>query len=118
MLLEIKDYQSLRDEMQRFCRFLVDNNASETTVFNGRLAVTELVGNVLKHAQTSATVKVVTEDGYFAVYVHSSKPFVPPVKSCCSSVNSEHGRGLYLVDSVCIERTLTSDGAIKIILKK
>ncbi len=118
MLLEINDYESLHAEMKRLCCFLAENHASETAVFNGRLAVTELVGNVLKHAKATATVKVETEDACIAVYVYSSKPFIPPLKSRCSNVDSEHGRGLYLVDSVCQSRSVTPDGAIKIILKK
>ncbi len=118
MLFEITDCDSMRVALQRLCRFLQENDASETTVFNGRLAVTELVGNVLKHANGTATVRVETEKECFGVYVYSSKPFAPPPVSRCSAVYSEHGRGLYLVDSVCELRTLTGDGAIKIVLKK
>lgn len=118
MLFEFTDSDNLREEMQRLCAFLVENNASENAVFNSRLAVTELVGNVLKHAKTTATVRVENENGRVEIYVYSSMPYTPPASSCCSAVHCEHGRGLFLVDSVCEFRTVTEDGAIKIILKK
>lgn len=118
MFLEIKDSDALHAEMKRLCRFLVENQVSETAVFNSRLVVTELAGNALKHAKSTASVRVETEEDCVVIYVSSSKPFTPPVKSRCSGVVSESGRGLYLVDSVCIERSVTSDGAIKIVLKK
>ena len=41
------------------------------------------------------------------------------IVSCeeCAEVYSEHGRGFYLVDSVCAERKLTGDGGILVRIK-
>ena len=118
MFLEIKDSDALHAEMKRLCRFLADNQVSETAVFNSRLVITELAGNALKHAKSTASVRVETEEDCIVIYESSSKPFTPPKQSSCSGVVSESGRGLYLVDSVCVQRSVATDGAIKVILKK
>ena len=117
MVFEIADIALLQREAERFCRFLIERQVSENGVFNSRLVFNELVGNVLKHARGVATVHSDVKDGFVEVRVYSTKRFVPPKTSSLAGVTAEHGRGLFLVDSVCEERTFTEDGAIYVKLR-
>jgi anti-sigma regulatory factor (Ser/Thr protein kinase) len=106
-------HQSIAD----FCRFLSDFGLTEDNIFDCRLVANELLGNVLRHAKTQACFQGDIADGYVQLLVQSNSPFVPPEKSVCSDVYSEHGRGLFLVDSVCAERVYREDGSIVIKIK-
>ncbi|MBQ8290950.1 MAG: hypothetical protein IJX88_00365 [Clostridia bacterium] len=114
MLFEVKDKETMQREIERFCRFLAQNQVPDERVFDSRLVVSELVGNVLCHAQSTARFHGEVKDGFVEVCVHSDKLFVPPKTSRCAGVYEEHGRGLFLVDSVCAERTVTDEGAIRV----
>ena len=49
--------------------------------------------------------------------VYSSGGFSPPETSACPSAFAEGGRGLFLVDTVAVERTVTEDGGIRVLIK-
>ena len=49
--------------------------------------------------------------------INSTSPFTPPETSGLPHVYAEHGRGLFLVDSVCEERITTEDGGILVRIK-
>lgn len=114
MVFEIGDIAMMKWEAERFCRFLAEQNVPQDSLFDSRLVFNELVGNVLKHAHGVATVHGEVKDGFIEVCVHSTKVFIPPKKSKLVEVTEEHGRGLFLVDSVCEERSFTPDGAIQV----
>ncbi len=114
MVFEIEDVAMMQREAERFCRFLVEQKVPQERVFDSRLVFNELVGNVLKHARGIATVHGEVKDGFVEVRVYSSNVFKPPKISKLADVTAEHGRGLFLVDSVCEERTFTPDGAIRV----
>ena len=117
MLFTISDLETMQKEAERFCKFLAEHNATQEGVFHSRLVFNELVGNVLRHAQAVATVRGEIQNGILEVCVYSTNAFVPPQKTKLVDVMEEHGRGLFLVDSVCVERTLTHDGAICVKIK-
>ena len=117
MVFEVVDITVLQTEAERFCRFLTERSVSKESVFNSRLVFNELVGNVLKHARGIATVHSEVKDGFVEVRVYSNKRYIPPKTSSLVGVMEEHGRGLFLVDSVCEERTFTQDGAIYVKLR-
>ena len=111
---EIENLIELKDETTRLCEFLIAHGISSECIFDSKLIVSELVGNVLKHSQAKATLYVEIVNDFLELVVLSSKPFIPPADSRCSGVDAETGRGLYLVDSVCEERGMTADGGIKV----
>lgn len=117
MKFEIKDNQTMQKSIADFCRFLLDFGLSAENIFDCRLVANELVGNVLRHAKAEASLQSEIKDGYVVLTVRSSHKFIPPQTSVCSNVYAEHGRGLYLVDSVCTERTTTEDGDILVRIK-
>ena len=112
MQFEIKDVESMQVALAEVCRFLDECRVSQERIFDSRLVASELLGNVLRHAGGMAWLMGEIKDGFVELRVRSERAFVPPTKSVCSPVHSEHGRGLYLVDSVCAERSLGEDGAI------
>lgn len=112
MIFEIDDYLSMQDAIAQFCLFLAQNEVSDERVFDSRLVANELVGNVLRHARGKAKLCGDIRDGFVELTVSSSVSYVPPRTTRNAEVYAEHGRGLYLVDSVCHERTTTKDGSI------
>ena len=117
MEFEIKDNITMQKSIADFCRFLSDFGLSTENVFDCRLVANELIGNVLRHAKGQASLKSNIENGFVEMIVFSSVPFTPPQKATCSDVYAENGRGLFLVDNVCFERTITPDGGILVKIK-
>lgn len=117
MIFEIDNYLSLREAMENLSRFLAESDVPDERVFDTRLVVSELVGNVLRHAKTTATLGVEIVGGFLEMYVQSDVPFMPPTVSKKVEVFSESGRGLFLVDSISEERCCTKDGQIRVRIK-
>ena len=118
MDFEIRDYSTMQKCISEFCRLLDEAAVSKDCAFDCRLVVNELIGNVLRHAQAAAQLRGRIDEGFIEIVVCSSSAFIPPKKSSCSDVYAEHGRGLYLVDSVCTDRITTPDGSILVRIKR
>ncbi len=117
MEFEIKDYPTMKRAITDFCRFLDEQGVSKDRVFDSRLALNELVGNVLRHTDGAARLRGEVKQEHIEMVVLSKTAFIPPERSQCSEVYAEHGRGLFLVDSVCFERSVSADGGICIKIK-
>ena len=117
MQFQLNNYAALKEAIREICDVLASVGAHEDCVFNSRLAINELVGNVLRHTGGTASLKGEITDDYVEWRVCSETPFYPPKNSPCVDVYAEHGRGLYLVDSLCGERTVTQDGVICVRIK-
>ena len=114
---EVRDNQTLQQSVAAFCRFLTDFGLSAENVFDCRLVANELLGNVLRHAKGTANMQSKIEDGFVVLQIRSSAAYIPPQNSVCSDVYAEHGRGLFLVDSVCAERVTNADGVLTVRIK-
>ena len=117
MFIEVKNYEALKEAMKQLCDFLAESDVPEEDVFDSKLVVSELVGNVLRHSDGIASLEGEIRGNFIELKVHSSVRFCPPEESCCPDVMSEGGRGLFIVDSVCTERTFTEDGSIRVLIK-
>lgn len=113
----VHDMPSLKIAIDALCAFLDGQGVAQERVFDSRLVASELLGNVLKHAKATANLAYAIEDAHVHITVRSSVAFVPPKTSVCSEVYAEHGRGLFLVDSVSVERTVTQNGGILVKIK-
>ena len=113
----VQDMTTLKAAVDAMCTFLKEQGVEEDCLFNSRLVANELLGNALKHAKATAKLFYELKDGQLHVTVCSSVAYTPPQKSVCSGVFAEHGRGLFLVDSVCVERILTETGGILVKIK-
>ena len=117
MIFEIDNYLSLREAIERVSRMLTEQDVPDERVFDTRLVVSELVGNVLRHAKTTATLGVEIGVEFLEIRVRSDLPFVPPSVSKKAELFAESGRGLFLVDSVSEERSCTKEGQICVRIK-
>ena len=120
MIFEIENYQSLRRAVEELCDFLSIEKVPSDSIFDSKLAVYELLGNVLLHSGGSAKLHGGISNGYVELKIFAKNRFCPPPKGAiteCVDKYSEHGRGLFLVDSVCEERFMTDDGGIFIKIK-
>lgn len=111
MIYRIKDVLAMREAIAEFCAFLAREKVPADSVFNSKLVVSELVGNVLRHTDDEATFHGEVKDGFIELSVFSNGAFTPPSTSKQADVYAEHGRGLFLVDKFCVERT-AKDGGI------
>lgn len=117
MIFVIDNYALLQQAMDTFCDFLAQSRVSEEKIFDSKLAVYELIGNVLKYSGGGASLQGELENGYVRLKILSDRPFFPPDTSVCADALAEHGRGLFLVDRVCEERICTPDGALLLRIK-
>lgn len=117
MVFEIVSYESLKRAVDDFCAFLFSKNIPDDRIFDSRLAAFELLGNVLKHSEGGAKFSATVEEEHIELKILGANRYCPPEKGTCAEVYSEHGRGLYLVDSVCAERIVTEDGGILVRIK-
>ncbi len=117
MYLEIQDVLAMQSALKQLCVFLSENRVSPERIFDSRLVASELVGNVLKHAGESAQLTWGIKGNVIELAVRSKSGFCPPKESICSSVYCEHGRGLFLVDSLCERRYEDGNGGIVVTIK-
>lgn len=117
MFIEVKNYETLREALKRLCDFLAESDVPEDSVFDSKLVASELVSNILRHSDGVASLEGEIRGEFIELKIHSSARFCPPEQSRCSDVLAESGRGLFIVDSVCAERSFTEDGSIRVLIK-
>ena len=117
MIFKIENYPSMHDAIEKMCRFLEENSVSENGVFHSKLVASELLGNVLTHSGGYAFLHGEIREGFVEITVKSSVQYAPPKQSVCADLYAEHGRGLFLIDAVAVERTLTQSGDILVKIK-
>ncbi len=112
MRLEMKSYDDFQRAIRELTAFLAAQKLSDNAIFDSKLVLHELLGNVLQHANGNAVVGVEVRGDYVHVSVRAEQVFCPPKESRCPENMAERGRGLFLVDSVCAERIFTENGEI------
>ena len=117
MKIEVSDARALRDALDRFCQYLQSSDVAEESIFDSRLVLSELAGNVLKHSCGSARLRLDIVGGKIEVEVRSDNFFCPPEKPCLPAADSESGRGLYLVDKICECRSVTKEGGLRVVIR-
>ncbi len=111
MRLHVKNYDDLQYAVEMLCAFLSEQNLSQEKVFDSKLVAVELLGNALQHSGAGATFQAEIEKDYLHITVRGERIFCPPKESQCPKCHEERGRGLFLVDSVCEQRSY-QDGEI------
>lgn len=115
---EIATFVQLKETLQALSDALFAAGACEDGVFKSKLVVSELVGNALRHGAGGRAKLICRIDGALAeLSVRSFPTFVPPEKCGCADVYSENGRGLFLVDECCDERSVSEDGFVRVVVK-
>ena len=114
---EVNNLNELRERARGIFDFLVTAGVPLEYAFDSRLIVCELAGNVLKHSRSVARMEAFVEGRQIFLTVYAENGCLPPSVSVCSEVNAEGGRGLYLVDNLSMERTVTVDGGVRVIIQ-
>ncbi|MBQ8394150.1 MAG: hypothetical protein IJX49_01075 [Clostridia bacterium] len=112
MIFEIQSYESLRHSVEKLCEFLSSQSVAQQKIFDSKLVLYELLGNVLKHSEGGASLQGELVEGYVELRILAAKPFCPPEKGKCAEVYAENGRGWFLIDHLCAERIYTDKGEI------
>lgn len=99
MFFEIKNYPSMKTALDSLCDFLSENDVHSESIFDSRLAACELLGNVLRHEESTASFHYTLENGFVQLTILSKTPFLPNSVSL-PDLFSEHGRGLFLTHTV------------------
>lgn len=115
---EIGTFEQLHIALRELSSLLLQAGACEEGVFKSKLIVSELISNVLQHAeQGSANVSCAVCGERANITVRCTPAFFPPQESVCADVYSESGRGLFLVKSYSETCFVSKDGAIYVEVK-
>ena len=117
MLFKIENSAALKRAMEEFSAFLIESAVSQESVFDCKLVAYELLGNVLRHAKESAELLGEIDGGFVQLTIKQSGAPFKYQKGTLPPAQSEHGRGLYLVDSVSAERIILPDGTTVVRIK-
>lgn len=118
MDFEIGDYNALRKALHEMCLSLSAEKISEDALFQTRLVADELLSNVLQHGGGRAYLRAEREGDTIALSVRGSAGFCPPEESALpKDLFAERGRGLFLVDSICIRREYSEEEGIRVFIK-
>ncbi len=117
MQFSVGNYAEFRAAIEGLSAHLSAQTISEEKRFDCKLVAYELLSNVLQHSHGTATLEVEVEQVRIRMTLRTETPFIPPKVVSCPDEYAERGRGLFLVDSVCAERTLTAEGALLVFLQ-
>ena len=116
MVYEIENHDSLKAAVDEICVFLSSRAVAEERIFDCKLVMYELLANSLEHSGGRAWLQVALEQGKIHITVRAEMTYCPPKKGVCPSIEAERGRGLFLVDSLSVERIFTEDREIKVVI--
>ncbi len=112
MRFEINSYDDFKIAVEEVNAFLLAQKIAAERIFDSKLVLHELLGNVLQHSQGGATLGVELLGELLQLSIRAEEIFCPPERGKCPERTAERGRGLYLVDCACEERIFTPDGEI------
>ena len=104
MIFEIRDYETLRQSVDRLCALLETEQVALQKIFDSKLVLYELLGNVLKHSQGGAKWSGELAGEYVELRIIAENAYEPPERGKCAEVYAENGRGWFLIDHLCEER--------------
>lgn len=117
MYFEIDDYNALKTALDTLCTGLLQQNVPQETVFDSKLVANELLSNALRHGGGKAFFSVDVDGDTISLSVRSLHTFRPPDESIPASLESESGRGLYLVDRIVETRGYSEDRGTSVIIR-
>ncbi|HIX08699.1 MAG TPA: ATP-binding protein [Firmicutes bacterium] len=117
MNCEVDDFRALRAALERMCAALEEASVPENAVFDCKLVASELLCNALRYGGGSAAFAAEARDGEVVIRVRSANNFRPPEHVSCSAVDSERGRGLFLVDALTVSRTYSEEDGVCVVIR-
>ena len=116
MIFEVKNYATLKVAIDSLCEFLTANDVPKDCVFDSRLVACELLSNVLRHADGQAGLRGEIKDGYVELKILTKRVFTPETITC-AELYSEHGRGLFLVNTLCEEQIFSEEDGVRVLIR-
>ena len=117
MFYEINDYNALRDALHKMCDRLQEQLVGEQSLFHCKLVASELLANVLQHGGGKAYLTAELQENRVIIRVKAERAFRPPEESKCSDVDSEYGRGLFIIDAICESRDYNEREGIRVTVR-
>lgn len=116
MAYEVYNHDSLKAAVDNVCDFLLARAVAKEKIFDCKLVAYELLANTLEHSGGKAWLEVGLEQENIHITVRAERVYCPPKRGALPALDAERGRGLYLVDSLSIERTFTENSEIKVVI--
>ena len=116
MAYEIDSHDNLKAAVDQMCAFLLSQAVPKEKVFDCKLVAYELLANSLEHSGGKAWLQVDLGQEEICIIVRAERTYCPPKKGTCPSLDAERGRGLYLIDSLSVERIFTENSEIKVVI--
>lgn len=116
MVVRIDNFDALKTALRRISAELFEEGDPDGAVFDSKLVINELVTNALRYGGGSALLSVEREGRELRVSVRGKNDFRPPEKSTCSDASAERGRGLFLVDALCISRDYSEEEGVRVVI--
>lgn len=113
----VKNLDGLHAVLDEFCEYLRAAEISEESIFDSRLALSELTTNVLRHTKEEAVIDGGIVNGKIEAEVFSATAFVPPENISLPAPDAECGRGLFLVRAVVEDLRPTERGGLRIVIR-
>ena len=117
MYFEIDNYNALKEALNSLCNGLAEEDVPNETVYDSKLVASELISNALRHGGGKAFFSVQVEQDVISLSVRSLDSFRPPDKSILSGRECEHGRGLYIVDTLVETRRYSEEGGTSVVIR-
>jgi anti-sigma regulatory factor (Ser/Thr protein kinase) len=114
MIFEVKNYATMQEAIESLCAFLIEQGVQADSVFDSKLVAYELLGNILKHADGQAKLQGDVVNEFVELKIHTNSIFILPKEKPCPEVTAEHGRGLFLVDTVCEGRMFEEKDGLRV----
>ena len=117
MYFEIDSYNALKAALNSLCNGLMQRDVPKETVYDSKLVADELLSNALRHGGGKAFFSVVIENDVISLSVRSLQAYRPPDKSILASLEAEHGRGLFIVDTLVETRRYSEEGGTSVVIR-
>ena len=117
MKFHVDDIRALRAALESMCSALEAQAVSENTVFDCKLVANELLVNALRHGGGHAVFTAEKHEEEVISRVLGGGCFCPTEYLDCSEVDSECGRGLFLVDALSVSRSSSEEDGICVIVR-
>ena len=117
MYFEIEDFNALKAALNSLCNGLSQREVPTETVYDSKLVAAELLSNALRHGGGKAFFSVDIEQEVISISVRSLRAYRPPDKSILSGIECEHGRGLYIVDTLVETRRYSEEGGTCVVIR-
>ena len=116
---KVENLKNMTAQIGVFVEFLRSRNIPDNDVFLSRLVSSELISNVIRHGGEAAEFYGEIMSDRISITVKAQSQKGVNLKPSAPDVFAENGRGLYIVNSVCIgDIERGDDGELTVYIKR